>query len=250
MPSEVPYCGPAPAPADWLGRWNLDPLLLAAWLAAALALEGAVRRARGGPDRAARAGLSLALAAWVSPLCALGVALFSARVAQHMVLTLLAAPLLARAWPLRAVGTRGAAAACTAFAAATWFWHVPGPYDATFRSDAAYWAMHATLLATALAAWRVILARPASGFAVPTAAALACCSQMSLLGALFAFAPAPLFEAHRASAPLFGLSPLEDQQLGGLVLWVPGCLAFLLAGIAPVAAWLERQDRGASQAAL
>jgi putative membrane protein len=254
-PAPSAYCGPPSVPADWLERWNLDPALLAGWLAIALAWEWAARRQRDAAARsrarAFRAGWGLALAAWVSPLCALGVALFSARVAQHMLLALVAAPLLAQGWPQRAENGPGRAiAACAGFAALTWFWHVPGPYEATFRSDAAYWAMHASLLAAALCVWRILLARTASGFAVPCAAALATCFQMSLLGAVFTFAPNPLFESHRLAAPPWGLSALEDQQLGGLVLWVPGCVAFLLAGIAPVAAWLKLQDRETPRAAL
>jgi putative membrane protein len=250
----LPYCGPAPLPGDALARWNLDPVLLGVWIGVLLAHAWATRRT-GAPARPERirfrAGWALALLAWVSPLCALGVALFSARVAQHMLLVLAAAPLLAGGWPRRAeAGVGSACAAVAAFAAATWLWHVPFLYDLTFRSTAAYWAMHASLLASGAALWRVLLARPEGGFAVASAAALASCFAMSLLGAVLTFAPTLLYGSHRLSAVPWGLSPLTDQQLGGLVLWVPGCLAFLLAGVAPVSAWLKLQERRAAQIAL
>jgi putative membrane protein len=62
------------------------------------------------------------------------------------------------------------------------------------------------------------------------------------LGALLTFAPTPWY-AHYAQDPVFGLSALEDQQLGGLVMWVPGGIAYLVAGLAIVAAWLAPGTR-------
>ena len=59
----------------------------------------------------------------------------------------------------------------------------------------------------------------------------------SALGALLTLAPTPWY-AHYAQASIFGLSALEDQQLGGLLMWVPGGIAYLVAGLAIVAAWL------------
>ncbi|RIL08059.1 MAG: CAAX protease [Proteobacteria bacterium] len=253
-PPLLPYCGAPPAPADWLAAWNLDPVLIAVWSGVGLACAASpalrARDAAGRRTRAAfAAGWSIALVAWISPLCALGVALFGVRVAQHMLLALVAAPLLAVGLPARAPGARHALAAGLAFAVATWLWHVPGPYEATFRSSALYWCMHATLLASAVATWRVLLARDA-GVAAPSLLALASCFQMSLLGALLTFAPAPLFAPHLATTAAWGLSPLEDQQLGGLALWVPGCAVFLLAGVAPVARWIATRERIAASTAL
>src|SRR5690606_29392719 len=82
----LPYCGPGPTPAEWLGRWNLDPLLLAGLGAAGVLwlLLGGLRAA---PRRRLyfAAGMGLLVVALVSPLCALASALFSARVAHHAV---------------------------------------------------------------------------------------------------------------------------------------------------------------------
>jgi putative membrane protein len=240
----LPYCGPPPAPEAWAQHWNLDPTLLACWLAGVLVYELAARRpsVSRSERRAFRTGATIALSAWVSPLCALGVALFSARVAQHMALALLAAPLLARGWPASANGgVRAALAATGAFAAATWHWHAPAPYDATFRSDALYWAMHLSLLGAAVALWRALLRRDSGAPLIGLACAALTSVQMGLLGALLTFAPAPLFESHLLTSWAWGLSPLEDQQLGGLVLWIPGCGAFLLLAAWSFAAGLRAQ---------
>lgn len=249
MPSEtLPYCGPPPSPAELASHWNFDPVLLVCWGLAVGSYELAARRGRvsHAERRAFRAGAALALAAWVSPLCALGVSLFGARVVQHMALALLAAPLLARGWPAGASGgLRAGLAACAAFAAATWLWHAPAPYDATFRSDAVYWAMHLTLLGSAVALWRVLL-RPEPAARLPALAYAALSSvQMGLLGALLTFAPTPLFESHLSTTAAWGLSPLEDQQLGGLLLWIPGCGAFLLLAAWSFAAWLREYEKTA-----
>ena len=67
--------------------------------------------------------------------------------------------------------------------------------------------------------------------------------QMGFLGALLVFAGQPLFERHAARAHLVGLSPLEDQQLAGLVMWVPGAIPYLLGGLALMSVWLRRSER-------
>jgi putative membrane protein len=240
------YCGVASVPDDWLLRWNLDPTLIGVALAL-FALHALV--AHRGSRLPFAAGLGLALFAWISPLCALGVALFSARAAQHALLALAAAPLLARGLPYRASGSpRAAAVAAAAFAAVTWFWHAPEPYDWTFRSTGAYWAMHSSLLATAVAVWRALLDR--SNFVLPSALGLATCLQMSGLGLLLVLARSPLFESHLQTTAAWGISPLEDQQLGGLLLWLPGCAAFLAAALVPLAAWLKGREPALPRSAL
>jgi hypothetical protein len=97
------------------------------------------------------------LLSFVSPLCNLSVALFSARVSQHMVIVLLAAPLIARglvfAPPARRPWTGSAWMAVVGFAAIFWIWHSPAFYDETLRSNVVYWLMHATTVAAALVLW-------------------------------------------------------------------------------------------------
>jgi putative membrane protein len=92
--SVLSYCGPAPLPSELLGRWNFDPVLLAIMALTALALYPRLR----GTERAMLgAALVVLLVIFVSPLCALTVALFSARVVHHVLLVAIAAPMLAMA---------------------------------------------------------------------------------------------------------------------------------------------------------
>ena len=148
----IPYCGAPPIPGGLI--WNTDPWLIAGLLFLLIPLFRAVRRA--GSRRQFAAGLSWGLVALalVSPLCHLSMALFSARIAQHMLLVLVAAPLLAFALPpvFRAGSRMGIGAGLSAglFALALWAWHLPGPYDATLKSDLTYWIMHLTLFGSAL----------------------------------------------------------------------------------------------------
>lgn len=222
------YCGSPPAPGE--AGWNWDP-----WLGAAL-VGALVLAWRHSADRASLAiGWAVLGLALLSPVCSLSVALFSARVGQHLVILLAAAPLLALGLP---GARRGAPAAAVVMAAALfalllWAWHLPGPYTATFRSDVAYWAMHASLLGAAIWLWRGLLLAAPTRPEVVLPVGLATAIQMSALGAFLTFAPRALFPPHATTTLPWGLTPLEDQQLGGLLMWVPGGLAF--AGVALVA---------------
>lgn len=231
----TPYCGAPPLPGAV--AWNLDP-----WLAAALLL-GLALAWRAGDGRGGRRAL---LAGWavlgvvlLSPLCNLSVALFSARVGQHVVLLTVAAPLLALALPARRVGPAGLAAAAGAFALALWLWHLPAPYALTFRSDPAYWGMQASLVATAAWLWHGLLRGAAARPEAVLLAGLATAAQMGGLGALLTFAPRPLFAPHAGTTFAWGLTPLEDQQLGGLLMWVPGGIAFALVALPALARTLR-----------
>jgi putative membrane protein len=237
----IPFCGMPPLPAELWHRWTLQPVLLvalAAWLW--FSLPG-LRRA-GTPGRKACyvAGWGLAALALVSPLCAMSVALFSARASQHLLLLAVAAPLLAlglptvagrwHAWLLRRLNaTGGGAISALVFAAMLWGWHLPVLYDATFRSDLAYWAMHLTLLASALALWLQLLQPGGTALLARGLAGFFTFMQMGLLGALLTFSPTLLYESHLATTLAWGLSPLADQQLGGMIMWIPGCGVVLLA---------------------
>lgn len=226
--AHVPYCGVPPVPAALAGRWNLDPALIAALLAG-LALYLLLGRPRPSWRTAAFcAGWAIAAVALVSPLCALSVALFSARIGQHMILTLAAAPLLALGWP----GARGRSplAAAVVFAVLLWVWHAPQPYAATFASPAAYWAMHLSLTGGAVWLWAALLEGPPA-LARAGAAALSM-MQMGFLGALLTLAPRALYGPHQLTTAAWGLTPLQDQQLGGALMWAPGGLVFLTAALA------------------
>lgn len=135
-----------------------------------------------------------------------------------MIIEFIAAPLIVLSLPHRSGNTSFlcAVAASGIFAAALWFWHLPWAYDWTFRNGIAYWSMHISLLSAAILLWYAMLNRsnPAGSFLVSSLTA----GQMGLLGALYTFANRPLFSAHRITTEAWGLSSLEDQQLGGLIM--------------------------------
>lgn len=248
----LPYCGTAPAPAELWARWNLDPILIAVLaLFLVLYVLGCARLeacGRSAPDRAARrrflAGWLIGAAALVSPLCALSVALFTARIAQHMILSLIAVPLMASARPGAVLtGLWGHAksfppprrvfSAAALFAVLLWLWHTPALYAASFGPHAVYWAMHVSLIGAALWLWCALLSHERRELPRIVVAAFASFMQMGLLGALITLAPRLLYTQHLLTASRWNLTPLADQQLGGVIMWVPACVAFL--GIAVLA---------------
>lgn len=225
------YCGAPPFPGELLHRFNLDPVLIGvlALLALTHYLLAPSRRAK----RYALCGWLVASAAFISPLCALSVSLFAARIAQHMILLLIAAPLIALAWP-KPVSQRSAWTAWMASAAffvALWFWHMPAPYDATFSSSFVYWLMHATLFGSGMLLWRELLHHRRSHTGEILLVSTLSSMQMGLLGALLTLAARPLFLAHLSTSAVWGYTPLQDQQLGGILMWVPGIGLFLWVGL-------------------
>lgn len=241
----IPYCGLPPVPGE--ASWTVAPVLIGVLFLIGAAYATRSHAAVHGRQRLMfTAGLALTLLAFISPLCNLGVALFSARVTQHMVLTLVAAPLLvlgridvlfpplgrASSWKAINIGT------CL-FAALMWLWHLPGPYDLTLQNNTVYWLMHTSLFVAALILWYGLLigGRDFPGLAM--VAAFATTMQMSFLSAILVLAGEPLFAVHETTTWPWGLSPLEDQQLGGLIMWVPSGLLFTACAVAAFAAWLN-----------
>ena len=221
----IPYCGSAPLPSEWIARWNLDPLLLAGLIVAALLIAGCTR---GPVRRSAMTALALCALLFVSPLCAMSSALFSVRVIHHLVLIAAVAPLLARLIP-----RGGALAGWTIAQGATlWLWHAPSLYGAALSDDTLFWLMQLSLLGSATGFWGS-LRRSASPVAIVALAVTM--AHMSLLGALITFADAPLYKPHLGTTDPWGLSPLEDQQLAGLIMWIPATLIYLVSML--TAAW-------------
>ena len=203
---------------------------------------------------------ALALALF-SPLDAFADRSFALHMVQHELLMLVAAPLLALSRPLEAwswalpEAARHALApaaagwqrlsapgtAWTVHAAALWVWHVPMLFGAALASSGLHVLQHACFFFTALLFWRAVFPR---GMRDPGAAAIALVFttmlHSSALGLLLTFAPGAWYAGYMAAGPApFGLTALEDQQLGGLVMWVVGGFAYVVAGLAVVAAWLS-----------
>jgi putative membrane protein len=230
MVAATAYCGSPPTPAGLLGRINDDPILILALTAIAVAIT-MLATPSGLHRRRAFYGWLVTTFALVSQLCALSVSLFAARAAQHMLLLLMAAPLLASAISRRAPSSTGLWTSAAFFFMALWFWHMPVPYDATFRSTALYWAMHLTLFGSGIWMWRELLGHAERHTGHALAATLFTSIQMGLLGAVLTLAGRPLFTAHLGTTAAWGLTPLEDQQLGGVIMWVPGIALFLWASL-------------------
>ncbi|UUX95249.1 cytochrome c oxidase assembly protein [Aquabacterium sp. J223] len=228
----MPYCGAAPGPQEWLWRWNTDPVLALALLIGAIALWVPRLRPVGmdtRQQRALRAGWIAVVLLYVSPLCALSSTFFTVRVVHHMALVFVLAPLLVLGLGRSLRSLALPTASCTLVAAGTfWFWHGPGAYAAALSSTPVYWLMQLSLLATATAFWAALRR---AGPAVSLTAILASTVLMGLLGALIAFATRPLYAPHFASTIAWGVTPLEDQQLAGIVMWAPGSLGYLGAAL-------------------
>ncbi|MCC8393517.1 cytochrome c oxidase assembly protein [Paraburkholderia sp. MMS20-SJTR3] len=230
MPSfAVAYCGPAAVPDSvWL-RWNMDLWLLAALAAIALVLASG----RAANPRAGWAALALMAIVFVSPLCALSSALFSARVTHHIILIAAVAPLLALAFPLSRLGYPPLVPVVAAHAVVIWLWHAPGPYAWGLSSVPGYWLMQLSLLGSAWLMWRNIFS-PTLPTGPALVALVATIGHMGLLGALIVFAPVPLYVAHFGTTAAWGLTPLADQQLAGLLMWVLAMIPYLAAGLSLV----------------
>jgi len=211
------YCGLPPLPEDML-RWNLDPVLILGLLGCAVL---AMRSAR---PRSAMAGIAVLALAFVSPLCAISVALFSARAIHHILIVAVAALLIAHAFPARRPAHVGLGLALSTVT--LWLWHLPGPYDRALADTLTYWAMQASLLGTSLWFWRSLFAAPPVSASF---AAIGAMAQMGMLGALLTFAPDALYMAHAGTTLPWGMTQLEDQQLAGLLMWVLGTVPYALA---------------------
>jgi cytochrome c oxidase assembly factor CtaG len=129
-------------------------------------------------------------------------------------------------------------------AAVLWVWHAPALFDRALASEAWHAAQHASFLIGGLLFWKAILARGTA-----RGAAVLCLFATSLvsgaLGALMAFAASPWYAryAELGLAP-FGLTPSEDQQLAGLLMWIPGGMVHALAALMLVHGMLRQERRG------
>jgi cytochrome c oxidase assembly factor CtaG len=215
--------------------------------------------------------LALAL---VSPLHTLGGRLFTAHMIQHELLMAVAAPLVvlgrpggAFSWALPA-GWRGGIApaihnraiaglwhaltrpllATVLHGLAIWAWHMPALFEAALEREWIHWLEHASLLGTSLMFWWAVLGRVGiMGYGVSLACLFATALHSSLLGTLLTFSPRPWYGPAPA-ASRWGLTGIEDQQLAGLIMWVPGGLVYAIAALALAAFWITESGKRAAGA--
>lgn len=246
---------PAPPPFTWLGgEIHLD-VLIGVLALAALYTRAVVVSRRPTPlaqPLAFFAGCGALLVALNGPLHDLSdYYLLSAHMVQHLVLTLVVPPLWLAGTPgyvLDAllepvVRWRSAAAAVrtathplmalSIYAVALIGWHLPGPYNAALERHAWHVAEHVILLGSAVLAWWPILSSSRRLRALPYAAQLLYLfvfgMPMTVVAAFVTGAGRPLYPWYAAAPRLFGLTPLADQQLGGIIMWVPAGLIPLVA---------------------
>jgi len=226
--------------------WLAQFLFTMAWLAYA---GGAIRQGpRFGPHLAFHTTMLTAGLALFGPLDTLAQDSTAWHMGQHMLLIVVVAPLAVLARPLpqwRALLgaqvdvlwrrlhrlSRDPLRCALLHAAAIWFWHAPGPYIAAVQTPAWHVLEHASFLFSGWLFWWSVL-RPGRAGVLPAALALLfTVMHTGLLGALLSFASAPLY----ASGP----AALADQQLAGLVMWIPGGLVYLLAAVWAAWRWLD-----------
>lgn len=225
------YCAPAPPPQQLFTAWTVDGFAIGGCVLLAIAFMA--RGKAEGDRRALGWALALLLLLFMSPLCALTTALFSARVTHHILLVAIVSPLLALAFPARDTTRPAAPLAGLALAhgVVIWFWHAPLIYQWAIVGPAPYWLMQLSLTGSGYLLWRRILADE-TGVGAGVLAIFATFVQMGMLGALLTFAPEPLYAPHFGVTQAYGLSPLMDQQLAGLIMWSPAALPYLvLAGV-------------------
>ena len=263
-------------PLGWtFDPWVLAPLLLSLLLYAVGALR--LRRRmhdRGGLSRKAAcfgAGWLVLAGAVVSPLHAAGERAFAAHMLEHELMMLVAAPLLVLSRPIGIWlwafprGARLALARCgshravagpwhalthplvaTALQAAVlWLWHVPAAFDLALSYPGWHVVQHLCFLLSALLFWWAMLTAPARQAGVVVACLFFTSLVSGALGALMAFSRGPWYAGYSAlGLDAFGLSPAEDQQLAGLLMWVPGGLVHAAAGIWMLSRGLQRPAGG------
>jgi cytochrome c oxidase assembly factor CtaG len=251
----------------FLSSWPFDP-----WILVALAVTGGVYLRgwlvlrRRDPDRwtstrliAFLAGLGAVFMALASPIDPFAALLLQVHMVQHLLLMMVAPPLLWLGAPLfpllrglprqvrtywvaplfRSPGLRGFCERLThprwalpLYVAATWVWHVPAVYDLALRSNGWHYLQHLCFLGTALLFWYPVVrpypARPRWSQWLLLPYLLLADVQNTVLSALLTFSDRVLYPYYAQVPRLNGLSALADQEAAGVIMWVPGSVAFLL----------------------
>ncbi len=266
------------APHDLWGAWSWEPFVMTGLAASGLLYLAGMRRLRRRCRTRGQARRWEAVAFWLgwavlalsllSPLHRLGETLLSAHMAQHELLMVAAAPLLVLGRPLlvslwalpirwrRRVGAwagrwrrlwhalSSVEIAWLLHAIAIVVWHVPSLYQRTVDSPLLHSLQHSSFLVTGFLFWWSVLPvavqRGRYGSAI-----LSLFSTMVYtggIGALLTLARIPWFPRYAEGPALWGLTPLEDQQLAGLIMWVPGGIGYLLASLWLMTRWLRASD--------
>jgi len=250
--------------------WVVGPLLVSlAWYACGylrLRRRSTVATAHHASAGWFLAGWAVLAAALVTPLHEAGERSFAAHMLEHELLMLVAAPLMVLSRPIgiglwafpqgvrRALGAFGHAIATpwralTAPVTATllqavalWLWHAPRLFDLALANTGWHVVQHVCFLATALLFWWAVLHGRERRVGVSVGCLFFTATVSGALGALMAFSSSPWYAGYAASGlDAFGLTPAEDQQLAGLLMWIPGGLVHAGAGLVLFARRLGRE---------
>jgi putative membrane protein len=136
------------------------------------------------------------------------------------------------------------AAAWLLHAAALWVWHAPKLFDAALESEWVHAAQHISFLGTALLFWWTLFHKHAGrlGYGGAILYVFTTAVHTSVLGALLTFAPHAWYAPYAQTAPLWGLTALQDQQIGGLVMWVPAGALLTVVALLLLAKWMSHSD--------
>jgi putative membrane protein len=205
-------------------------------------------------------------AALISPLHALGERSLAAHMIEHELLMVVAAPLIVLSRPMPALlwglpkqmrialGALSHTAvgvlwrkltqpsiATLLHGVAIWAWHVPKLFQAALEHEALHWLQHASFLGTAFVFWWALLKAGRERHGVAVGDLFITSVHTGLLGALMVVAPRMLYRV--AENPPWQLTPLQDQQLAGLIMWVPGGTIYAAAALAFAAFWIAGSSR-------
>jgi putative membrane protein len=206
-------------------------------------------------------GWLLLAIALVSPLHELAEKMFAAHMVEHEILMAGAAPLLvlsqpfaALAWSVPVFSRRLAnipepiakawhameipTVATVLHAIAIWTWHIPFLFALAVEREGIHWLQHASFFGTALLFWWTMCRAP---YGIGVAHLFITSMHTGLLGALLALSPGVNF-----AGGALGLTPKEDQQLGGLIMWVPGCAVYAIAALVLAGRWIDTSGQSRS----
>jgi len=217
------------------------------------------------------AGWLSLLIALDSPIHELGEQLFWIHMSQHEIMMLISAPLLVlgrplivftwampESWrqPLARIGRWKLTSSLWNFATlpliawmlhalALWLWHVPVLFDATLSSDFMHAMQHISFLGTALLFWWALICghRGKLGYGGALLYVFTTAVHTSVLGALLTFSSRAWYSPYFATAPAWHLTALEDQQLGGLIMWIPAGTLLVLVSLGLLLRWIAESDR-------
>nr|WP_246617926.1 cytochrome c oxidase assembly protein [Rhizobium populisoli] len=161
---------------------------------------------------------------------------------RHSAMIVLKPPPVERAWDFLSRGS----VATLLHGLAIWVWHAPALFDATVTIVSLHRLQHLSFFLTAIVFWWAVIWKAEKGSAAWHL--FVTMIHTSILGALITVAPRVAYVSQTRSAPEWGLTPLEDQQLAGIVMWVPGGIIYAGAALVMLAAWISTSSRGGAYA--